>query len=242
MNAKLLNVIFAIAGAAIGSGVTYFLTKRKYEAEINALCDECTADVAAEKAKTEELKRKHAEELQSIIESVETDKWSEISKSVKAQIAEMEVEGPSEPTSHQPTADIMRKRDVEKDIPYDSYYKGSEREPLKHEPVVENILNQDWSSIKLITEEQYEDNEWQYETQYLNFYIDSEQLYDDLTDELIEVEDVPKWTGMELETIREMFHKHRYEYPNDIHEFYICNKANEALYCINECAGDGPHP
>ena len=242
MNAKILNVIFAIGGAAIGSAVTYFLMKRKYEAEINTLCDECTEDVLNEKAKTEALKKKHAEELQSVMEAVEQGKWDEISKSVKDQIAEMEVEGPSEPTSHAPTADIMRKRDVQKDVPYDKYYKRSEEKPLEHEPVVEKILNQDWSSIQLITEAQYEDNEWGYSAQYLNFYIDSEQLYDDLTDELIEVEDVPKWIGMELDELRDMFHKARVERPNDVYEFYICNKGSAALYCINECTGDGPRP
>lgn len=242
MNPKLLNVIFAIGGAAIGSAITYFIMKRKYEAEINTLCDECTADVNAEKAKTEELKHKHAEELQNIIESVETDKWNDISKSIKEQIAEMDVEGPSEPTSHTPTADIMRKRDIQKDVPYDKYYKRSEEAQTTHEPVVEKILQQDWSSIQLITEDQYDDNEWGYEKQYLNFYIDSEMLYDDLTDELIEVEDVPKWVGVELDELRAMFHKARAERPNDVYEFYICNKGSAALYCINECAGDGPRP
>lgn len=242
------KVIFAIGGAAVGAVVSWYLTKRHYLKEIDILCEDCTRDVNAAKAEVENVKLHYGQELSDIYEKISANKWDEISEDIKKQLSELEEEGPKEATSHKPTADgpngdITRKRNVEKDVPYHTFYKPATADiPVNKDNIsTEAIVKNEWNTVKFITEDEYDDNEWGYEKEYLDFYQDSEMIFRDLTDEMLDEDEVVTYTGVDIDTIRQRFHK-EFDAGNDTPEFFIVNEPQAVLYCLSLCAGEAPRP
>lgn len=232
MNNILIKVGIGVLSAGVGALVSHLLTKRYYEKEIKSICDECTKDVHEARMETKKYKD-YIKATQP--NGIDADIWANLDNVLNLQ-------KPVKPAEDPATDEVLsRARKQEDYTDYTAYFPNPQKPEAEKTDIPEDIpIHTHQSDIRYITDFEYDENEWGYEKEYLNFYTDSELLFNDITDELIEDYEVGNYIGEDLEGLRARFRDHRNRYPNDVHEFYVYNHQHEKLYNIVECMGDGP--
>lgn len=244
MNVKSAMILAGIGGALIGSAVTFFISKMYFKKRVDDICDECTKDVENLEKKVRALRKAFIEDQPPEISGINAEKWKQISDDIASQKAQLHKD-PKQVSEETPRedSDVMT-RPKREPYDYSKLYRTSAPEELpaqvRTRPAVRPAKVE--NDIFFISEDNYEENQWDYDTKYLNFYMDSGLIFDDSTDELIEDYDIEKYIGVSYEGIREMFKEHRANNPDDVHEFFVCNEQHGYLYYIDECAGEGPRP
>lgn len=230
MNCALVKIGIGIVSAGVGALVSHILTKRHYVKEMDALCEECTKDVHDARMET----KKYKDYIKAIEPNgINADIWNNLDNVLNLQKPAKKPEDPS-------TDEVLSKARTEKDYTdYTSYYKTAPIADSKKEETPLVVPN-NHKDVRYISDFEYDENEWGFDTQYLNFYIESELLFDDVTDQMIEEYDIVKYINEDLESLRRRFAMHRDQHPNEVHEFYVLNEQHAKLYCICECQGVGP--
>lgn len=243
MNSKVAIALAGIGGALIGSAVTFFATKAHFKKKVDDICDECTEDVERLDKQLKALKKAFIEDQPPEVSGINAEKWKQISDDISNQKAQLYKEPAKKEETPTEDSDIMA-RPKKTPHDYSKQYQTSAPKELppmtRSRPAIEPARVE--HDIFFISEDDYEENEWCYDTKYLNFYSDSGLIFDDTTDELIEDYDIEKYIGVPYESIREMFVEHRANNPDLVHEFFVCNEQHGYLYHIDECAGEGPRP
>lgn len=261
MNITIIKYILtALGSAGLGIFVGSRLSKRKYEQEIDRICAECTEETNAMAAKLKALKEHFVDNAPIEQAGPNAQAWKDISEQHKKELDELNKPVNEEITSHKKDDDIMRPNRTESPD-YTSFYKSEESGIAKGVDDLVKTINNDHSEViepafpegpngkklngfRIIYTDDYieEDDSEGYEEGYLNYYPNYGVLEDEVTNMLVNANEVPDYTGMTLEEIGEMFEDHRRKHPNEVHEWYIVNQKHSLVYCLNECYSEPPRP